>query len=235
MGSAPAAPVASADPPLLAFTEEQIDALLEADKSIQKTTSGSSTDQKPRLNVLKRAIMKLLSLFTGVIRDEDVEQAIDGAKKEAIDAEEVKADSSMRAPLAMGQTPTNIKVVQRVIALLKHPGEQNDMTKLFAEIKLVKLQLAELTKVAKLASLGESTTADKPTEEIFGDMVSMTPYGKCCWQASGATLSLKDDSSVDRAQLLLGDKKILLAEQTFVLNVLKINKSPKPSTKRPNN
>ena len=36
MGPAPAAPVASADPPLLAFTEEQIDALLEADKSISK-------------------------------------------------------------------------------------------------------------------------------------------------------------------------------------------------------
>ena len=146
MGPAPAASVAPADPPLLAFTEAQIDTLLEADKSIQKTTSGSSTDQKPRLNVLKRAIMKLLSLFTGVIRDEDVEQAIDGAKKEAIDAEEVKADSSMRAPLAMGQTPTNIKVVQRVIALLKHPVEQNDITKLFAEIKLLELQLAELTK-----------------------------------------------------------------------------------------
>ena len=58
----------------------------------------------------------------------------------------------MRAPLAMGQTRTNIKVVQRVIALLKHPVEQNDMTKLFEEIKLVKLQLAELTKVAKLAT-----------------------------------------------------------------------------------
>ena len=222
MGPAPAAPVTLADPPLLAFTEAQIDALLEADKSIQKTTSGSSTDQKPRLNVLKRAIMKLLSLFTGVIRDEDVEQAIDGAKKQVIDAEEVKAESSTRAPLAMGQTRTNIKVVQRVIALLKHPVEQNDMTKLFAEIKLVKLQLAELTKVAKLAPLGESTTADKPTEEIFGDMVSMTPDGKCCWQASGVALSLKDDSSVDRAHLL-GDEKVLLAKQTFVHNVLKIN------------
>ena len=222
MGPAPAEPVASADP-LLAFSEAQIDALLEADKSIQKTTSGSSTDQKPRLNVLKRTIMKLLSLFTGVIRDEDVEQAIDGAKQEAIDALEVKDDSAMRAPLAMGQTRTNIKVVQRVIALLKHPVEQNDMTKLFAEIKLVKLQLAELTKVAKLASLGELTTADKPTEEIFGDMVSMTPDGKCCWQASGATLSLTEDSSVDRAHLL-GDEKVLVAKQTFVQNVLKINK-----------
>ena len=34
MGPAPAALVTSADPPLLAYTEEQIDALLEADKSI---------------------------------------------------------------------------------------------------------------------------------------------------------------------------------------------------------
>ena len=50
----------------------------------------------------------------------------------------------------------------------------------------------------------------------------MTPDGKCCWQASGVALSLKDDSSVDRAHLL-GDEKVLLAKQTFVHNVLKIN------------
>ncbi|MFN9938352.1 MAG: hypothetical protein ACK56I_02650, partial [bacterium] len=94
--------------------------------------------------------------------------------------------------------------------------------KVLAEINLMKLQLTEISKFTKLAPLREIPSTDNPDEEIFGDMINMTPDGKCCWQAAGVTLFLKDGGSVDHAQLL-GDEKVTLAKQTFVQNVLKIN------------